>query len=813
MLAMALSARVRRDLQRDLAPIDVLLYPVLSDQAARLALAPVAARSDPASAAPDELLTQQQRALLVASAFDPSGCAMLVHVALAFAAPPDWNALRFAIAALWKRHPMLQVAASATDVRMLSTLPPRWWAEHAATGPLPADLNWPADLRRSVNRPLDTADDGPMRVDVWPQRGAGGGLLVWTFHHHAVDEASIDRLLDELTTLLAGEALTPVYGSPFTFGAIERAWTRPALITERVSELAAQFARVEPPLPRAPGFGDERAVPVPPELSQQLLNACERRRQTPFVAVLTAFGCALQDVFGEVFSQVLTPVSRRAEPELVEPVGYLLDVRHIEAGLRYHEGLSEALERVARQVQQLHSPTFVPLEKLTQQVAHFSPGAAACLTAFAFTWRLAPSRTVHLGAALAQLVRVPQVGARFGLTLHAALVDGALCLSIEALQPAFDSGSVDRLIAALERRLRAVSDLIALPAPPPQPADAAAQVAGGSGLSAPARARVGSLWCEALGLPDGVPEAAAHFIASGGSSLAAMRMSTRIRKQLGARLDVGAFLADPTFRRLDQLLSGATAEPPQAPSDLILLGPANYDKVILFIPGKAQATVGLFKVASELRPLLPAGWAVGICDLQSMIRGVPDNRLLAALLTRLETLVSGIGAERIAGVAGFSLGGLLAMHLAKTLGGGRALPVWLLDTYAPAMQSTGWVRRIERAVAWRLYPHRAVNGGDAPSPRAEPSQPVAADENLEAWDGIMQMLVRMKVDAATIHATLIQAEDSVRDSAILWNRATNGFSRSAFSQLRVCPLPTAHLDLVRDASGLVAHVIAASLGG
>ncbi len=813
MLAMALSAKVRRDLQRELAPIDVLLYPVLGDQASRLALAPAAALIGPASASPDELLTQQQRALLVASAFDPSGCAMLVHVALAFSAAPDWHALQAAIAALWQRHPMLQVAASATDATMLTAPPPDWWTVHADTGPLPADLAWPDDLRRTVNRPLDTAEAGPMRVDVWPQRGAGGSLLVWTFHHHAVDEASIDRLLDELTALLAGDTLAPVYGSPFTFAAIERAWTRPELITESVNQLAAQFAGVEPPLPRAPGFGDERAVPVAPELSQQLLDACERRRQTPFVAVLTAFGCALQDVFGDAFRQVLTPISRRAEPELVEPVGYLLDVRHVEAGLRHHEGLNAALERVARQVQQLHSPTFVPLEKLTQQVARMSPQAAACLTAFAFTWRLAPSRTLRLGHARAQLVRAPQLAARFGLTLHAALVDGALRLSIEALQPAFDSGSVDRLAAALERRLRAVSDLIALPLTTPQPAGASTLAAAGSALSVAERALVGSLWAEALGTPDMAPDASAHFIASGGSSLAAMRMSTRIRKQLGTRLDVGAFLADPTFGRLNQLLSGSAAEPPRAPTDLIVLGPANYDKVILFVPGKAQATVGLFKVASELRPLLPAGWAVGICDLQSMIRGVPAERLLDALLARLEALVTGIGAQRIAGIAGFSLGGLLAMRLAKTLGGGRALPVWLLDTYAPAMQSTGWARRVERAVAWRLYRRRDVNGSDPPAPRADPAPPVAADENVEAWDGIMEMMVRMKVDATDIHATLIQAEDSVRDSAILWNRSANGFSRSAFAQLRVCPLPTAHLDLVRDASGLVAHVIAASLGG
>ena len=813
MLAMALSATLRREMRRDLPPIEVLLYPVLRDQAARLALAPVAVPNDLASASPDELLTQQQRALLAASEFDPSGCAMLVHIALAFPAAPDWNSVRTAIAALWQRHPMLQVAASLTAARMLAAPPPHWWAVHADTGPLPADMAWPDDLRRTVNRPLDTAEDGPMRVDVWPDRGAGGGLLVWTFHHHAVDEASIDRLLDELTALLAGKPLAPVYGSPFTFGAIERAWTRPELITARANELASQFARVEPPLPRAPGFGDERAVPVPPDLARQLLAACERRRQTPFVAVLTAFGGALQDVFGETFRQVLTPVSRRAEPELVEPVGYLLDVRHIEAGLRPQEGLGEALERVARQVQQLHSPTFVPLEQLTQRVACFSPEAAACLTAFAFTWRLAPTRELQLGPARAQLVRVPQVGARFGLTLHAALIDGALRLSIEALQPAFDSGSVGRVAAALERRLRAVSDLITTPAAALQPAGAAAQVAFGTPLSAAEYGLVGSLWCEALGTPDVAPDASAHFIALGGSSIAAMRMSTRIRKQLGARLDVGAFLADPTFGRLGQLLCGSNAEPLRGPSDLILLGPANYDKVILFVPGKAQATVGLFKVASELRPLLPAGCAVGICDLQSMIRGVPDDRLLDALLARLETLVTGIGATRIAGIAGFSLGGLLALRLAKTLGGGRALPVWLLDTYAPAMQSTGWIRRVERAIARRLFAHPVGSGDESPSLRAGPLLPVAADENVEAWDGIMQALIQMKVEAATLHATLIQAEDSVRDSAILWNRATNGFSRSAFAQLRVCPLPTEHLDLVRDASGLVAHVIAASLGG
>ena len=820
MLAMELSAWVRRELRRDLSPIDVLLYPVLRDQAVRLAMAPVAQPADAEAAGAPELLTHQQRALLVASAFDPSGSAMHVHVAIAFTEAPDWNALRTAIMALRQRHPMLQVAASTTGARMLDALPPAWWTVHAEPGPLPADLAWPDDLRSVVNRPLDTAEDGPMRVDAWPNRGSG--LLVWTIHHHAVDEASIDRLLDELAALLDGKPLAAVYGSPFAFGAIEQAWTRPDLITQRVGELTRQFAGVEPPLPRAPGFGDELAVPVPRDLSNDLLAACERRRQTPFVAVLTAFGCALQDVFGAEFRQVLTPVSRRAEPELVEPVGYLLDVRHIDAGLQPQETLSVALARVASQVQQLHAPAFLPLDRLTQEVARFSPNAAACLTAFAFTWRVAPTRALRLGRARAHLIRVPQTGARFGLTAHAALVDGALSLSIEALHPAFDSGAAERVAAALQRRLREVCSLVVPSWPAVQPdsavarAGAGAQAGAGAGLSIAETELIGSLWCEALGMPDRAPDASAHFIALGGSSLAAMRLSTRIRKQIGARLDVGAFLAEPTFGRLGQLLSGSNTAPSRDQGGIIVLGPKDYDKVVLFVPGKAQATVGLFKVASELRPLLPPGCAVAICDLQSMIRGAPADRLLDTLLARLETVVKGIGAHRVAGIAGFSLGGLIALRLAKMLGAGPALPVWLLDTYAPSMQSTGWIRRVERAIAWRLFAHRAPQPNDVglpglPGARSAKLPPAAADENVEAWEGITNDLVQRQVDSAGVHATLIQAEDSVRDSAMLRYRATNGFRRSAFAQLRVCPLPTAHLDLVRDASGLVAHVIAASL--
>lgn len=810
MAAMRLSALIRRELRRDFSPIDVLRFPVLHSQAAQLAAAALLDLSGEDSNAPMQLLTQHQQALLAASALDPSGCAMHVHIAIAFTRPPDWTALRHAVAALWRRHPMLQVAASPHHARILNALPIGWWSVHQELEVLPDDLVWPSNLLQVVSRPLDTGDRGPMRVDAWPLRD-GGGLMVWTVHHYAIDEASIDHCLSEIRSLVEDRQLPAVYGSPFAFSSVEKAWIRQDVMSARIGEFTNQFANVKPPLPRAPATGAERLLTLPEGLGDEVLAACSKSRRTPFVPLLTAFASALQDVFGPEFRQVLSPFSRRSEPELAEPVGYLLDVRHIEAGRLPDETLADTLERVDQQVREAHAPSFLPLDKIAEEVARFSPNAAACLGAFAFTWRLSPTRELQFGESNGRLIRIPQSGARFGLTLHAATANDRLTFSIEAVQAAFDSEAVDRVALAFEQRLRQFC-MAAVPRANDRISETARSESS-TAMSPAQTSLVQSLWCEALGEPVHAPERTAHFIEAGGSSMAAMRLGARARKLLGARLDVGAFLAEPTYERLCALLSDSNTGLSRDTRDVVLLGPKDFDKVILFLPGRAQEAVGLFKVATELRALMDPRTAVAIFDLQGLVRTVQSEHLLDVVFERLQSVAQGLGPKRIAGIAGFSLGGLLALQAAGTLGGGRNLPVWLLDTYSPAIHSTGWMRRIERSIAWRLYHRGEASPGvaSASSSGSEQTSVGVPEENPELWNALMDELLRARFDTSKVHATLIQAESSMQEIALLRHRASNGFNPSSFGSLRVCPLPTAHLDLVREASGLAAHVMAATV--
>ena len=84
----------------------------------------------------------------------------------------------------------------------------------------------------------------------------------------------------------------------------------------------------------APSPGQEQRFEFAPALQRALAQASATLGCTPFALLLAAYGQALQTVFGARRRFVSTPFSRRIEPELTEPIGYLLDLRFIEGSLK-----------------------------------------------------------------------------------------------------------------------------------------------------------------------------------------------------------------------------------------------------------------------------------------------------------------------------------------------------------------------------------------------------------------------------------------------------------------------------------------------
>lgn len=806
LLALHVAALVRKRLGRVLSPVDVLRHPVLSEQARILEQAE-AAPHEPDRADWNIPMTQAQRNVLAATRLDPTGCAYLVHVALHAPTLTDAEAWREAFRQLARRHPALRLRArhdgNAAHARLQAELPAGWWQQFPVLVDVPGDLDWPTDLLNHVNRPLDTANDGSMRVDCWPVQG-GGLLLVWTLHHHIIDEAGIATALSELDALLQGQPLPPVYGSPFAFASIESAWAEPAADAAWAALLTRTLAGHAPPLEHAPAFGRERRLALDPALQQRLAACAGALGCTPFPLLLAAYGQALQDAFGAAFRFVSTPFSRRAEPELIEPIGFLLDVRFIEAGARPGESLAQSLGRVGRAVHRAQAPSFQSRDGLIASVAAHDPHVAQCLTQFSFTWRLDPVGAVTIANQPVHQLRVPQLGSRYSLCLHVAQLGDRIDCSVEAVASAHDSGAVDRLWAAFVHRLDALCTLrdVGLN---DDAIDLEEQVDADDRNRHLPDDTLRRLWAHWLETSEHAVTPASHFLRSGGSSLTAMRMAAALRREHGLRLDVGAFLADPTFAKLG-LLARATSTP--RADGFVLVGPSDFARVMLVLPGSGGQAAGMYALADALHRRMPQGSAVAVVDLDEALQLAPDEDPLWFVSRRIVQIVRDLGQTRVTGIVGFSLGGSLALRIVEALGdGGAAIPVWMLDTFAPRAHHTGLWRKVERNLAWKLYGGRPKTGDAAPASPPVELQSLPMRASPAQWHVLGEQLAGQRFAAPRSHVRLIQARQSVQYSGLLWQRRNNGFVPEHYGSWAVHEIDGAHLDIPRHLAASTADII------
>lgn len=818
--ALQLSAHVRRQFGRDLSPIDVLRTPVLSEQALFIEAAPpFDYEAVPASCVEPQLkLTQVQRTMLASAELDDSGSAFLVHVALRVSGPVDTGMLRGAFESLASRHPSLRlrvpVGGDPSHGTIAAELPPGWWHERESITVAPTDLSWPASLLAEINRPLDLSREGVMRVDLWPIASSVPGesaLLVWTIHHVSMDEASIDRSLFELNELLLGRTLPPVYGSPLGFATFEKSSIDREAAHEWPARLLAELSGVLPPLSRAPAKGGEFAVALSAELSEQLLSACERWSTTPFAPLLLAYGCALQDVFGAPHRFVSTPFSRRSEEELVEPVGCLLDLRVIDAGLRDGESDADALVRVNETVQKLQQPTFFPRAAVAEVLGRRDPVVAQQLSMFGFTWRLNPSRDVPLGALKARLVRVPQQGARFGVTLHAWLDGNTIRCSIEAICDAIDDRRAAAVAESFTRHLNRISRIELPPALRWPKRDALMAFIHDRPDSTVDKVR--GAWSNRLQISPNDVSPSSHFLFQGGNSLAAMRLASELRREHGIAIDVGEFLAQPTFATLCSLASGPRSH---VPGCSVILGDVDAPNVVVIFPGDLGTSLGSYRLGDELVRRLGAGYAVAIVDLETMLSRAPHDQLVSFLGDRIDQLANELGWNRIVALAGLSSGGLLALNLlerrTQQTGEHQNIPVWLVDTYAPLDWVQSAMQQYARPVVRYVIRHPAVTKLLRPDDSAKRKQePDAPSALARLKHSVHQQLYDAWTWPRANDVHLVQALKTVRDVALTWRRGSNGFRTTRFARWQVHPLDGSHSELSRELAPATAELMARSL--
>lgn len=819
LLALRLAAAVKQEFGREFDPIDVLRHPQLAAQAglidqARPVRTDVPPVSDDSQSVP---LTRAQHALIAATALDVTGCAYLVHVAWRIGSGVAPAALRDAFVLLAQRHPILRTGVrlqgDLLSARLAPELPPGWWIDHGnCAGRCPPESDWAEEILSIVRQSPDLST-GPMRIDVWHWPDAPS-LLVWTLHHFAIDEAAIALAREELSRLLSGQKLDPVYGSPFSFASLEQAWTDETAMRELAMDAARTLNGQTPPLPAPPGPGSEMVISLPDDVLRAVARLPDRWGATLFTPLLVAWGLTLQQVFGPAWRFVVTPFSRRMEPELTEPLGYLLDLRLIEAGARPDESLRETVERVHAALLTAQQPRMVPLDRIAQEVGLISPQARAGLTQFAMTWRVDAHGDFDLAGQRCQQLWLPQGAARFGLCLHAERNGAPLALRLEGVQSAFDNGLAQPLAAVLLSRLRALCELDG----DAMPALTQVSMQPGSGATAPdpndpVAAAASQQWTRCLGQPPDNSEA--DFLRLGGTSLLAMRLAAGLRSELGRSLDVAAFLARPTFGALRQQLHKPG---PPAAASWALIGPRAFRRVVLVLPGYRGTALGMYELADELHKCLPDDHSVAMVDLRTIMRRAPEHGRVWFFVRQLQQVVRDLGEARLAGVVGFSLGGLLGAELLNSLPAAQRerVPLWMVDTYVPKVMHQGLKPRLTRAlVALVRSPvatlHTMLRRPDRLGPTRTAEQDAVAGDEVPRWLSFLAELAGSPVSAPEVNAVLVRSTHSARRVGLVRRRAGNGWAAAQFKTLRVIALDAEHDDLRHSAAAQVARALVGTL--
>ena len=811
--ALQLSAAIRGEFQKFFSAIQVIRTPVLRDQAAIIEQLPV--RAPETSRAIDNTrpheLTQIQHAVLAADALDESGCAFLVHVALRFETPAILERIPDAFARLAERHPALRLSIDDTPGICLAsvdgTLKPGWFHHQGALPVSHGGEALPAEVLRIINRPLNRASDGVMRVDTWGGEN-NTALVVWTIHHVAIDEASIDRCLSDLDALLGGQSLPPVVGNPFGLAAFERqrtAVTAPQYWTSRIVDA---LGHKPPALPRAPGFGGEVSVEIPTSLAQSFIQSCRAQGVTPFVPLLVAYGRAMQSVFGNEYAFVATPFARRGDPAVDDVVGCLIDLNIVEAGALPNETLAENLGRVYGAAARLQESSFFPFERVSTDIARRKPGAERHLNSFAFTWRLAPDRSLTLGGTPARLLRVAQQGARFGMTLHGWLEDGQLRCSIEMLDDAVSRDKAAQVARHFVGQLALVAGVGFVPALPQMVVD-------GVRFSSKLFEALKLRWIQNTGISASEFSEDANFWELGGNSLTALQLFAQLSKEFGVHIDPVDFFAVPTFANLHRLASSTRAR-----ADVIhdVIGNPDARRLVVLFPGDNGSGLVMHGLGEHLHRLLGDDFAIVTVEIEEILRRAPVGGLTAFVNNRCLQLFDELGRDRIASLVGFSSGGLTALAVAREFSPTSVPSVWLLDTYTPVESVptklfNGTARRVIRRllrysiVAKLLRTHvRTVT-----APKLAMEVPVGSIEHIREQARVELLNQRPALAPGAI--SLVQATKTANSEFLMWNRKTNGFAAGNFARGSVVGIDCLHEDLVGKYAEQTAGYVADSIRG
>ncbi|MBZ4417133.1 non-ribosomal peptide synthetase [Myxococcus sp. RHSTA-1-4] len=420
-----------------------------------------------------------QRALWFDQVTHPGISSYHLSFALRLREAPDLEALARALQAMVDRHPMLRTTYVLTPEGLRQ--------REAATLPCPlvrtevglaSDDALLAEVRGAHERPFDL-ERGPLCRGALFSRSEREHVLLLTFHHVAVDGASLIFLYDELPRLYSaireGRALPPANAPSY----VEALRQQEALLSgpeqERLWRYWSQQLDGAPPAlelpldrprPAARDFeGAAHAFFLPPELVSRLKVLARGERTVLQTVVLAAFQALLFRYTGQEDFVVGTPTAGRA-PGFARTVGHFVNLVPLRARLRadlpFRELLAQARRTMSEALAHQHQPFPWLVERLSPrrdpsraplfQVSFVPQQPGALRLCFPF----APDGPLDFGGLPAEPYSIPQQSGVDDLSLMVCQMSGGLACVLRYRTSLFEAETVARMAGHLEALLEGV---------------------------------------------------------------------------------------------------------------------------------------------------------------------------------------------------------------------------------------------------------------------------------------------------------------------------------------------------------------------
>ncbi|MFJ6050536.1 condensation domain-containing protein [Streptomyces sp. NPDC092307] len=385
-------------------------------------------------------LSRAQRRMWLMERLGGAGDSYHVPFATRVRGPFDVAALATALTRLVARHAILRTRYTERDgephQEVLPT--PRTIPVHVVdTDP----ANAPGLLRRETARPFDLAAGDAVRALVL-RHGPEDHTLLLTFHHIAVDGASLETVADELAVLYAeatdGNGRTALPAPPqYADHARREHEDLPGFAAEldRWSDLLADAVPPRLPQPRPAAAappqssvrpGAARSVPLEPAVPEALRALGAQRQATLFAVSLTAAFAALHRLTGDDDLVIGVAGTHRSGTAMRGLVGLCVNTLPVRVDASGDPTFAQLLRRVRDALLEAQRHRHIPFDLVLERLGAGARGADGTALVRVTSDVLGEPTVLRLPGTSAEYVDVPSDGAKFTLSYGLVPGDGAV---------------------------------------------------------------------------------------------------------------------------------------------------------------------------------------------------------------------------------------------------------------------------------------------------------------------------------------------------------------------------------------------------